>query len=273
MPAPGAPGRCIAGEAYLTRVPHGGYLAENIRKLSVPLVEPVTFGVTHIKTVVCELRFPALLELERKKLSEFQAPLRNAYPLYDRQRSIDVSPIEVGPGEVAHLFASRDKQWTVSVKHVAIGLETSHYTSFKEFEDRLRQIVKLSPPLIHSDFYTRVGIRYVNVIPVRELPLTHFINRDLVAPLSDGIFGTVGKYIQEVRGNAQHGSYTLRHGFADDAGEGSPHYMLDFDFYDGNVSASDLIDRVKSFRAESFSFFIWCLGGGLRDTMYASVKQ
>ena len=114
----------------------------------------------------------------------------------------------------------------------------------------------------------------MNAIPLsgEDLP-ANIVNHALVAPLADRVFGTVSKFVQEVRGQTESGYYTLRHGFAEDIQEQGPHYLLDFDFYAEDVEAQNVVELVGKFRHESFAFFIWCLGPQLREKLYADVKR
>lgn len=136
---------------------------------------------------VCELRFPTLLELENQKPVGFQRALRKQYPLYEPK--LDVSLELGGTATTAHnhVMRSKDRRWAVSLRPAAIGLETTHYTNFEELEKRLRDIMQVAPALIDSDFYTRVGLRYVNALPISQQGLDGWVNPSLVAPLVDGV--------------------------------------------------------------------------------------
>lgn len=250
------------------------------KTLAVPLLEPVTFNTNFIKTVVCELRFPTILEIDQHRLASLHEPLRKTYPIYDRQQTLTLpSADEELQRQVAHLFYSKDKAWALVVKNAAIGLETGQYTTFHDFEARLKQVLKAAVPFVDSDFFTRVGLRYVNAISLGKNDLTHYINKDLVAPLAAGVYGRVVKFVQEVRGFTGAGLFTLRHGygepapgFREEAPAEAPAYTIDLDFYAENVPIESVIQLVTGFRKISFSLFMWCLGPGMRDELMSTVK-
>ena len=53
--------------------------------LTLPNVDRTRFEKNFIKTAVCELRFPALLEFETKPPVQLQKELRKDFPNYQRQ--------------------------------------------------------------------------------------------------------------------------------------------------------------------------------------------
>jgi uncharacterized protein (TIGR04255 family) len=234
-------------------------LAESLTTLTLPAVEEVVFERNFIKTAVCELRFPTLLEFETRPPVRLQKDLRKDYPLYEPQQSVSVGPGAVGH-QARYLFKSRKQEWTVSFGVSAIALETSRYTSFEEFLGRLETLLTKSQPLLDSDFFTRVGLRYVNEIPIEDGVLSGWLRDDLVPPLTQGVYGTVERFLQEVRGFTDIGQYTFRHGIADTTRDQPKVYTLDFDFYEENVQSDTVLMLVSQFNQLNFRFFRWAIG-------------
>ena len=132
------------------------------KELNVPDVPTVVFERNFIKTAVCELRFPTLLEYETEPPRKLQKELRKDYPLYDTVQAVSVGPDTVGR-ERRYLFKSRDGKWVASFKSFAIALETSHYTEFDEFVERLNRLLAKSRALIDSDFFTPVSYTHLTL--------------------------------------------------------------------------------------------------------------
>jgi uncharacterized protein (TIGR04255 family) len=238
-------------------------MPDALRPLSPPDIPAVRYAKNFIKTAVCELRFPALLELEAKPPHAFQKLIRKAYPIYEPQ------VVEMGAGEEAlrenrYLFRSTDKQWTVSVKSFALSLETSKYIDFEDFFDRLMVVIRSAEPLIDADFFTRVGLRYINKITIEDGNPRDWISKDLLAPLRNDVLGTLSNYRCVLAGSLKNGSYTLRHGVGGDEAAAATgpklEYTLDFDYYCENLKAAAVPDRLKEFNRTNFAFFSWCLG-------------
>ena len=234
-------------------------MAESPIPLNLPAVEEVEFDRNFIKTAVCELRFPTLLEFEAKPPVQLQKELRKEYPHYEPAQAVRVGPAGVGR-ETQYLFKSRKKDWTVAFKASAIALETTCYTNFAEFSQRLEKLFAKSRVLLDTDFFTRVGLRYINQIPIEDGELIGWVRDDLVSPLTQGVYGTVERLLQEVRGFTEMGRYTFRHGMEGSAQEKPNVYSLDFDFYEENVPFDSVLSMVSAFNQQNYRFFRWAIG-------------
>lgn len=76
--------------------------------LNPPTVPSVRYKSNFIKTAVCELRFPTILELDRRAPSEFQAKVRKHYPFYEGQVIEQMGAPEEILKERRYLFRSKD---------------------------------------------------------------------------------------------------------------------------------------------------------------------
>jgi uncharacterized protein (TIGR04255 family) len=227
--------------------------------LSVPEVPSARFERNLIDVAVCELRFPTLLELESKPPLKLQSQLRKKYPFYEKQEQLNTSNLEGVPGRYRYLFRSKKSDWTITVHAGAVSLETNKYTEFEEFFGRLTELLGLAAPLIDSDFFTRVGLRYTNKIPIDDGELKGWINDELLSNLNSVPYGVVSKYFSEVRGYVENGAYTFRQVLSQREGQVDA-YVLDYDYWKENVEVKDALDLVKIFNKTNFSFFSWCLG-------------
>ncbi len=233
--------------------------------LKLPEVSRAQFKKNFIKTAVCELRFPAILEYETKPPIALQRELRREYPEYEKQQALKVAdPSEL---EVKHVLKSRKGDWLVTIRTYSIAVQTSRYTRFSEFLDRLQYILDKSLPLLDTDFFTRVGLRYINEIRLEDGGPPGWINDDLIAPIVHGIYGTVDRYVQEVRGSMATGKFTFRHGIAGLEKGKEDIYLVDFDFFNENVQAGDVIPMVREFNKEAFRFFQWAIGPKAKERL------
>lgn len=234
------------------------------RFLNPPKVKFVTYKRNFIKTAVCELRFPTLLELEAKPPHSFQASIRKQYPFYEAQVLEQVGAPEPVLHEQSYLFRSKDRKWTVNVKSSSIGIETSNYSDFTEFFERFSYILDRAKEMIDTDFFTRVGLRYINAIPVED-SAEGWIKGDLLLPLTGGILGDTKSCMSAVHGYMEKGQYSFRHGLkrkSESELEGkveTPSYSLDFDYFSENVEFGEVHDLIKYFHEMNFAFFSWCL--------------
>jgi uncharacterized protein (TIGR04255 family) len=243
----------------------GDTLAESASFLTLPGVERAQFEKNFIKTAVCELRFPALLEFETKPPVQLQKELRKDFPIYERQQLVSLNDPQ--DKEVKHFLKSKKGDWLVSFKSSSIAVETSRYTHFEEFFKQIQTVVEKSRPLLDTDFFTRVGLRYINEIHIEDGKTEGWIRDDLVLPLAQGVYGTVDRFIQEVRGATETGKYTFRHGIAGLEKDKQDLYTIDFDFYNENVEADSVLSMISDFNKESFRFFLWVIGPKVKERL------
>ncbi|MEX0806135.1 MAG: TIGR04255 family protein [Candidatus Binatia bacterium] len=237
-------------------------MEESASILTLPDVDRVHFKKNFIKTAVCELRFPALLEFETNPPTLLQKELRKDFPHYERQQSIRIDqPTEK---EYKHLLRSKKGDWLVSFKSTSIALETGRYTHFENFLEQLELVLKRSLRFLDTDFFTRVGLRYINEIKIEDSVLDGWIRDDLIGPLSRGVYGTVERFIQEVRGHASSGKYTFRHGFVSDKPD---LYSIDMDFYNETIEADQTLTKVTELNKESFKLFWWTIGPKIKERL------
>src|SRR2546422_10127308 len=95
--------------------------AESPTPLNLPDIQEVEFERNFIKTAVCELRFPTLLEFETKRPVQLQKELRKDYPYYEPAQAVSVGPAGVDR-EARYLFRSRQQDWTDALRGSARAL-------------------------------------------------------------------------------------------------------------------------------------------------------
>lgn len=233
-------------------------LANAGQVLNLPAVPRMEYSRNFISTAVCELRFPTLLEFEAAPPIGIQKALRKRFPDYRPSRDVSLGPDSVDQ-KFSHRFLSKKGDWLVSFKSSAIALETETYTNFEDFAGKLDWVVEKVAPLLDSDYFTRVGLRYINHIPIGDGPLDGWVRQDLVAGATDERLGQIDKLETEIRGLTESGRYTFRHGLATDE-QANRLYRLDFDFSAVTVERADVSSLVRDFNELAFWFFEWAAG-------------
>jgi uncharacterized protein (TIGR04255 family) len=243
--------------------------------LNVPKVKSVRYERNFITTAVCEFRFPTLLELETSPPTDFQKKIRKDYPFYEPQ-IIEMGGSERLTREARYLFRSKDQNWTVSLRSFSLSLETSRYLDFEDFFTRLKILLDTSKEYIDTDFFTRVGLRYLNAIPITDNQLEGWICPDLVASLTKGVYGSAEKYSGTIQGYTELGQYSFRHGtkhveLREEKNQSM--YILDFDYFSENIEIKNVLNTIKGFNEINFSFFNWCLGEKAKAYLGAGVPK
>jgi uncharacterized protein (TIGR04255 family) len=241
------------------------------KPLNVPPAGAAHFSKNFIRLAVCELRFPTLFELEAERPPlGFAKAVRKEYPLYNPLKNVNLNPLAQSN---VHSFRSKKGRWTVTLRAAALSLETSNYDTFSEFEERLGFVLKAAEGTIDSDFFTRVGLRYINAMPFAPSEVKQWVNPALVSPLGEGTFGDVEEHWQRVRGPTTVGGYFFQHGLDTNPQAGRREYVLDFDFYREDVTIPETLSIVRQLHEQEYAMFAWSLGDKAKEHLGPSTLK
>ncbi len=224
-----------------------------------------------IRVAVAEVRFPALLAIPEPAVGKAQKGLRKRYPEYSKQRAQSSAPEE--PGEVErHLFKSRGGDWTVVLKNVAFALESKRYLSFDDFLGRFGEVCDVFVPLLDADYATRVGLRYIDDIPIGNDDPEGWVRDELLGLQRSKVLPGIVEVIQGVTGKFEDCEYKFRHGVLQDE-EGRRVYRLDADYFTQDVDIGILGDVIAKLHDHAYQTFEQCLGGKALDYMRAKEAE
>jgi len=241
-------------------------------RLTLPSVEPALFAKNFLRQAVCELRFPTLFELEGSRPpASFAKALRKDYPTYQGNDDVSVGPNGVDKAHL-HVFGSLKPGWNVTLRAASVTLETTKYISFEDFLKRLAVVVKAASEVIDSEYFTRIGLRYINVIPVGTDRVSDWLNPDLVGLHSSEIFGGAVEFSGRIAGPAELGGYLLNHGLAGEASTRRKEYVIDMDFFTQDVEVGQAVSVVETLHKQEFELFSWTLGAKAREYLAAPAK-
>jgi len=213
------------------------------------------FPRNFIRTAVCELRFPTLFELESDRPpAAFNKVLRKEYPTYELLRDLKVGGAGVAHS-VAHAFRSKQARWSVTLRPSAVTLETTQYESFAGFQQRLAVVVKAAASVIDSDFFTRIGLRYINMLPCGRDSAGEWVRPELVALLASGAFGELAECSGRVRGRTSTNDFALQYGLGNEVDT----YAIDIDVNSEEMATNKVAATVDMLHQEAFALFRWCV--------------
>lgn len=168
-----------------------------------------------------------------------------------------------------HTMRSSKMNWSISIKQSSINIETSAYTDYAEMKRRVLQMVEAASKVIDSDFFTRIGLRYINVIDAGIDPAQGWINPALVAPISQGAFSNIQEFAGKLLLSAEDGGCLLQHGIRLKPrvnGEMvAPEYFIDIDSFRGEMPLDGVGDTMDSMHKQAFNLFDWCIGDKARE--------
>lgn len=229
------------------------------------------YKLNFLKQAVCELRFPTLMELgDSRPPSALVAALRKEYPHLELANQVTIGVGASTGSSNAHIFRSSKFDWTVSLSQSSLSIETTAYKGFPQMRERILRVVDAAAKIIDSDFFTRVGLRYINVIDVDEDPTDGWVNPALVQPVLSRHFTGIQEYAGRLQLLADDGGCLLQHGIrlkkpARDGKASSPEYLLDIDSNRNDVALSDTAEALDAMHNQVFDIFDWSLGEKARN--------
>ncbi|MGV7240621.1 TIGR04255 family protein [Caballeronia sp. M23-90] len=234
---------------------------------------------TFLKQAVAEFRFPTLIELgERRPPAQFVAALRREYPTLELANEVTLTMGGESAGSInKHIFRSRKYDWTVSLKESAFSIETNAYPGFHEMKERVMHVVAAASKIIDSDFFTRVGLRYINVIDSGTDPAKGgWVNPELVSPLLSDYFKGIQEFAGRIQVGGEDGGCLLQHGIRvkqptanQDPEDVWPDYLLDLDVFRNGVEVDDTEKNIEAMHVQAFNLFDWAIGPSARNYLAA----
>ena len=243
--------------------------------------------------VLCQLRFPAILRIDKEPPADFQEKLRHQFPLF--QEANDTANLQLPenlariiPSDMLDLmaarsnprfqFMSKDKVWIISLTREFVAVETTKYTCWEEFRGYLELLLNALVEVYKPAFMTRIGLRYRNVINRKALGQEDAAWRELLA---DFVLGplAVNKMMNKV--TEHHGGFSIQldgmgdfvhiqQGLTIDNSTDSSDimYLLDYDFHSNEeTEAGNVISKLNEYNSLNRRLFRWCITDKLHDAM------
>lgn len=169
-----------------------------------PPVPRVVYRRAPLAQVICQLRFPAILRIDTEPPAGFQDRVRAEFPNFTETNEIRIPvPMPTGdqiPADVIrqalqssftknYALSSIDGSWRINLARNFIALTTTSYQRWEDFARRLAKPFQALNETYAPPHFTRVGLRYVDVIKRSSLGLSDVPWRDLLSPAITGMLG------------------------------------------------------------------------------------
>ena len=141
--------------------------------------------------VICQLRFPEILNIAANLPVDFQEAIREEYPQFLRRQEAGAPKITGIPGNLSlqnqpatinYQFASADGTWRVNLTSKFISLTCANYTCWEDFARKLDKPLAAFIKIYKPAYFERVGLRYLNFISRSQLGLDGTPFSQLIAP-------------------------------------------------------------------------------------------
>jgi uncharacterized protein (TIGR04255 family) len=145
--------------------------------------------------VIAAVKFPRQLTLDEQLPVQFQEEIKRDFPLLRLKNAILFPMIAVGENAAAAKqaqvatkvfeFLSEDQKYQVTVLPDTLALTTTAYTRWEDFHTRFTRVLKSFHDLYQLPLYTRVGLRYKDIIDraslgMANVPWDRLVNPDLL---------------------------------------------------------------------------------------------
>ena len=239
----------------------------------------VVYKRNTLAEVVCQIRFPQLLKIETGLPDGFQERIISDYPFLEQQTGFEVA-FAANKGishSITWQFRSSDKIWLISLSKGFLAVSTTQYTSWEDFLVRVRAAVDALLNNYGISIYTRIGLRYKNIIDKVELKLSDVSWVDLINPSILGILASCPKSEQLVKGTQgttilDLGDITARvqYGLVAQQGTSNIGFLLDNDFFSeqqDDLNIDNIVKELVKCHDNSGPLFDWCITEKLRSAL------
>lgn len=255
--------------------------------MTFPQSNRVIFENNPLEEVICQLKFPTILEITTEKPAKFQNEIRIDYPLYaidqtefppELEQLVSKLPIPRPSEGITYRFMSEDEKKQVSLSPEFVAFKDNEYHTWARFSKEILRAKDAVEKIYRPAFYTRIGLRYTDVIDRTKLGIENEPWETLLKPSVLGILGApdnVGTHVQQIKTEASirieevlGGQATIRHGTGKRADNNADVYIIDIDFFTMERSnGKDVPEILEKFNRLGGNFFRWAISDRLRDAL------
>jgi uncharacterized protein (TIGR04255 family) len=157
----------------------------------------VIYNKNPLAQVICQVRFPAILKIDSEIPAVFQERIRQEYPIFNQTIPITLQVPENLKGQIPpdafgklidtsgmknQEFSTEDNQWKVNLTRSSLALSATNYRRWEQFRTRLETPVRALLETYSPAYYTRIGLRYVNIIRRSLMDLAGVSWSELIEP-------------------------------------------------------------------------------------------
>ena len=256
-----------------------------------PPSERIIFKKNPLVQVLCQLKFPPILRIDTEIPSQFQDLIRARFPLYTvkPEGNLDIPdniaetiPPEIlrsfnlGPVKQNHEFVSENGDLKINLTSSFVALTANSYERWESFSESLDVAIRAVTEVYSPANYSRIGLRYIDVIDRDELALEgtewgQLLNVHILSLAGSEI--TAGHVINH---NSEHlialdngtSVVKIRTKFVTDAENDNRKFLIDSDFSENNTTPiEDASALLSYFNIRSSRFIQWCISEKLKSAM------
>ena len=260
-----------------------------------PEVKRVIYKKNPLDRVICQLRFPSILKIDAEIPAEFQERVRSDFPNYSEKTELITAGLRIGPSprikeqippELSpsfqspapknYEFSSEDGRWEINLTRAFIALTTRKYEGWEDFKEKLEIPLEALISVYSPEYFSRIGLRYVDVIKRSTLGVDDVGWTELLQPHVLGVL-TASEMKEHVRSLESTCEMTLSDGesvvrmvtrLVEDEDKSEICYVIDSDFSNTEKTSIDgSIGKLDYFNKCASRLFQWCITERLHESM------
>lgn len=256
--------------------------------MPIPESPRVIYGVPALEEVICQVKFPSILRIGSEAPADFQNIVRRQFPLFEEKdqvlpeglppqiaeiMSIDLKAKSKGK---AYNFISEERDWTVSLTRDFLALSTTNYSRWEDFRAHLDEPLRALHETYEPSFYTRIGLRYRDVIIPSKFGLDGVPWTELLKPFAAGALSeeSVMDEVNESESGFKIslgegvGEVQVKHFLAKVRGTDEPCYVIDADYFTNiQTEINDAIEKLNVLNSFAGRLFRWFITDRLHNAM------
>jgi len=252
--------------------------------MSFPNSPRVRYNKNPLIEVICQLRFPKILTIEKDPPADIQESIRPEYPSLVVKEGIEFAfpmPKEAQPFALSrgksYEFGSEDNNWKLVLSSDFIALSTNAYYRWEAFYEKLQNVVSIVSSKYGITYFSRIGLRYQDVIIRSQLNLVGVPWRNLIRPEFVGLLASDELSEDEFVESLNIARFSLsdekstcrvRSGLAKREQDSEMGYLIDSDFFSEiRTEVGNVRDSLEFYNREAGRFFRWCIQPTLHEAM------
>ena len=261
-----------------------------------PKVNRVIYKKNPLDRVICQLRFPPILRIDVEPPVEFQDCVRKELPNYSEKIELTTRVPSIVQDQIPHElsneslhttdtknyeFSSEDEQWKINLTRTFIALSTNRYETWKDFKQKLETPLRILIDVYSPSHFSRIGLRYRDVLQRSRLGLDDVSWTDLLQPQILGVLVDleIGKSVQNLESVYEislpdvESAVRMSTQLTQDRTSGEVCYVIDSDFFKAKkTSIDDAISKLDYFNQYASRLFRWCITERLHKSMEPQEK-
>jgi len=256
--------------------------------MPVPQTERVLYGKNPLKEVICQLRFPVILRIGVEDPASFQEQIRESFPIFSEKTLLPPPVNQQIPEQIIKLvgefsglrrgrefkFKSEDGILETTLTREFLALTTTRYVRWEEFRSKLEIPLRALLEEYSPSFFSRIGLRYRNLICPGELglnskPWSELLRKEIVGELASDLKDDIEQVGHDmVIRLGKEGMARIQHGLQLESDTDKYGYVIDADYYsEEKTETTNALQRLNSFNSFSGSFFRWCIDERLHNAL------